>query len=411
MAEKRPLSSDIQIIINGTKLQNQVLAQVAAWTVEQDVHLPDMFTLRLFDPALKLLDKGTVDLTNEVEIKAENSKGSLISIFEGEVTALEPSFGDGMVSELFVRGYDPSHRLFREVKSRAFLNKKDSDLAQEIAQEAGLDTKVDSTQTVYDHIFQDNQTDLAFLMQRAWRIGYDCFVKEKTLHFTKPDTAGASVTLTWGDDLLSFYPRVTLSEQVDEVSVRGWDAETLKPIVGKAQSGQRYPEIEESKDGATWASDFGNGKFTIVNQPVVSQAEADLMAAARMDELSGTFIQAHGTAFRRPDIRAGQKVKLESLGKRLSGTYLITNATHEYGADGLHTRFKVQGARASLLSEQLGQHKPASQWNGVVTGVVTNTEDPNKWGRVKLQFPWMTEDAESNWARVIGIGAGAEAGC
>jgi uncharacterized protein involved in type VI secretion and phage assembly len=29
---------------------------------------------------------------------------------------------------------------------------------------------------------------------------------------------------------------------------------------------------------------------------------------------------------------------------------------------------------------------------------------------VKLKFPWMTEDAESDWARVLGVGAGPEAG-
>jgi uncharacterized protein involved in type VI secretion and phage assembly len=46
----------------------------------------------------------------------------------------------------------------------------------------------------------------------------------------------------------------------------------------------------------------------------------------------------------------------------------------------------------------------------VVTAVVTNTDDPEKWGRVKVKFPWMTEDAESNWARLAGPGGGPEAG-
>ena len=46
----------------------------------------------------------------------------------------------------------------------------------------------------------------------------------------------------------------------------------------------------------------------------------------------------------------------------------------------------------------------------MVTAIVTNTDDPNDWGRVKVKFPWMTDDAESDWARVAGIGAGPEAG-
>ena len=43
-------------------------------------------------------------------------------------------------------------------------------------------------------------------------------------------------------------------------------------------------------------------------------------------------------------------------------------------------------------------------------GVVTNTDDPQNWGRVKLKFPWMADDVESTWARVLGIGAGKKAG-
>jgi uncharacterized protein involved in type VI secretion and phage assembly len=143
---------------------------------------------------------------------------------------------------------------------------------------------------------------------------------------------------------------------------------------------------------------------------VVSQAEANTLAAARLDELSGAFIEAEGEAFRRPDIRAGKKVKLEKLGKRLSGEYLVTNATHIYDANGLHTRFTVRGTRSGLLTEQMNQQRPISRWPGVVTAIVTNTDDPQNWGRVKVKFPWMTDTAESDWARVIGAGAGSEAG-
>jgi uncharacterized protein involved in type VI secretion and phage assembly len=37
---------------------------------------------------------------------------------------------------------------------------------------------------------------------------------------------------------------------------------------------------------------------------------------------------------------------------------------------------------------------------GVVAAVVTNNQDPDGVGRVKVQFPWMSEKNESWWARV-----------
>jgi len=194
------------------------------------------------------------------------------------------------------------------------------------------------------------------------------------------------------------------------VNVRGWDVQNKKAIVGRAQSGNLYPDIKEPKDGAAWAGAFGNGKKVIVNQPVVSQAEANTLAAARLDELSGTFIEAEGVAFRRPDIQAGRVIELQGLGERFSGKYLVTSARHQYTAEGLRTYFSVRGARTGMLSEQLGNFTPLDRWPGVVTAIVTNTDDPNKWGRVKVKFPWLTEDAESDWARIIGPGGGPKAG-
>jgi phage protein D/phage baseplate assembly protein gpV len=410
MPNQSELASQISIKVDGADVQQPVLVQVCRVVVDQHSHLPDLFTIRLYDPRLELLDNGPFDLTKEIEITADTPSGETLVLIKGEITALEPNFQEGMIAELLVRGYDKSHRLYRETKSVAHLNKKDSDLASEIAQAAGLQAEVETTNTVYDHIYQHNQSDLAFLMKRAWRIGYECFVDDGKLYFRKPPSGGNGVTLTWGNDLLSFRPRMTLAEQVDEVIVKGWDVENQSAIVGRAQQGNLYPQVEENRNGAEWAGSFGTGKMVIVDQPVDSQAEADALAAARLDEVSGAFIEAEGLALRRPDVKAGQSVTLEALGERLSGTYLVTSATHMYSNEGHKTTFTVKGSRTGLLAEQLLHKRPSDRWPGVVTGIVTNTDDPKDWGRVKVKFPWMTDDAESGWARVLGVGAGPDAG-
>jgi phage protein D/phage baseplate assembly protein gpV len=410
MSETSELASKIFIKIDGNEVQRPVTQQLVEVVVDQHTQLPGMFSIRLHDPRLELLERGPFDLTKEVEITAENDAGDKSVLVKGEITALEPDFASGMIAELIVRGYDRTHRLYREEKSRAFLNVKDSDLAARIAQEAGIPAEVEQTSIPYDHIYQHNQSDLDFLMQRAWRIGFECHLSGGKLYFRKPVTGSAKTTLTWGDDLLSFRPRMTLAEQVDEVIVKGWDVEKKAPIVGKAQKGNLYPQIQEAKDGAGWAKAFGVGRLVIVDQPVVSQAEADALAAARLDELSGAFVEAEGTAFRRPEISAGVTVQLQGLGKRFNGTYFITNAVHHYTPEGLTTTFHVRGTRTGLLTEQVTRQTPPGRWPGAVTAIVTNTADPHEWGRVKVKFPWMADDAESDWARVLGIGAGPEAG-
>ena len=52
----------------------------------------------------------------------------------------------------------------------------------------------------------------------------------------------------------------------------------------------------------------------------------------------------------------------------------------------------------------------ASRVAGVVVGVVTNNQDPDGMGRVKVKFPWLSDDDESYWARVTAPMAGKDRG-
>ncbi len=47
---------------------------------------------------------------------------------------------------------------------------------------------------------------------------------------------------------------------------------------------------------------------------------------------------------------------------------------------------------------------------GVITGIVTNNQDPDGLGRVKVKFPRISGDEESAWARVVSFMAGQERG-
>ncbi|MBN8592386.1 MAG: phage tail protein [Anaerolineae bacterium] len=47
---------------------------------------------------------------------------------------------------------------------------------------------------------------------------------------------------------------------------------------------------------------------------------------------------------------------------------------------------------------------------GMVIGIVTNNKDPDGKGRVKLRFPWLADNVESNWARIASPMAGKERG-
>jgi len=47
---------------------------------------------------------------------------------------------------------------------------------------------------------------------------------------------------------------------------------------------------------------------------------------------------------------------------------------------------------------------------GVTVGIVTNNQDPDGLGRVKVKLPWLSEEHESHWARLLTPMAGPERG-
>ncbi len=64
----------------------------------------------------------------------------------------------------------------------------------------------------------------------------------------------------------------------------------------------------------------------------------------------------------------------------------------------------------SLLSALLGSPPVEQRFYGVTIAVVTNNQDPDGLGRVKVRFPWLSDKEESHWARVLTPMAGDQMG-
>lgn len=47
---------------------------------------------------------------------------------------------------------------------------------------------------------------------------------------------------------------------------------------------------------------------------------------------------------------------------------------------------------------------------GVANAIVTNNQDPNNWGRVKVKYIWREGQPESDWARIVALAGGKDRG-
>jgi phage protein D len=191
-----PLVPQIDVLINGSPVSAAVLRYVEDVVVDESVELPSMFAFAVTSSDAQEKESPWVDnedlfsVGNVVEIKM-GGDDDLASLIIGEITALEPEFVTSRLPLLYVRGYDRRHRLQRGRKTRSFLQKKDSDIADQVGREAGLSVSATDSGSSLDYVLQANQTDWEFLCERARLIRYEVVVNDKTLVF-QPFVCGTS---------------------------------------------------------------------------------------------------------------------------------------------------------------------------------------------------------------------------
>ncbi|XHX78791.1 MAG: phage late control D family protein [Stenomitos frigidus ULC029] len=334
--------------INGTALPDNLNTQVMSVTVDDDTDLPSMFTLGMASSVQQtssnqLIDQTLFAIGNVVEVKLGYGD-RLMRLISGEITGLEPEFTYNGLPSLTVRGYDRRHRLQRGRKTRTFVQQKDSDIAAQIAREAGLSAQIQDSQVTHPYTLQANQTDLEFLQTRSRQIRYEVVVDDRTLIFRSVANAESEVlTLTFEDDLLEFYPRLSSMGQVNEVSVRSWNPKDKKEIIGQARRGDEVSTMGGQKSGAAIAeAAFSTAVARLGDRPVRTQAEADQLAKAHFNQDVLALIKGEGVCKGHPQLRAGKVIKIDGIGQRFSGNYYVTAASHRYSTRGYDTHFTVQ---------------------------------------------------------------------
>ena len=414
----KPRSDELVIKVDGTAIDDAIKPHVSHVTVESVLHVADMAIITIqptINDELSLVDGDTFKPGKSLTISLSDENGQdPTSVFDGEITAVEPIFENSEV-RLTVRGYDKSHRLHRGAKSKAFKNVTDSDIATKVGQDAGLTVEVDSTTETFEQVIQHVQTDFDFLVSRAERIGYEVLTGAGKLKFKKQSSpTSAEATLTFRKELVAFRPRQSLSGQMDTVTVKGWDVDQKAAISGSANSSSVQAQIGDGQSGGDAGSAaFSSATVQISSIPVHSQADATTIAQGLLDTTNNRFIQADGEAQSLPSLHAGMVVEIKEVGTKYSGKYRLTTVRHEFRGGDYRTYFTVDGTRPELISYLLNDDKAPSghEWGGVYPAVVCNNKNDDKdMAYVKVKFPWLDDNIESDWARVVIPGGGANRG-
>jgi phage protein D len=333
---------DYDVLVNGTEVPD---AHVAGFSIDLDLNQPGMCVVQLRNMSHDYNDKYKLGQSVEVKIGGgtrydPDGKGSgdKATVFKGELVGMEPSYRQGGESRFALRAYDKMHRLLRGRVSKTYQDQTDQDIASAIAGKAGLSAQCGSTPKIkHKHVYQHNQTNLEFLRVRAARLGYAIWCEDTKLFFDAPkldkDSGIEFVMGKQGDKaelkLRAFNGRMSNSQVMKKVTVRGWDPEKKEEIVGEVSAAS---SPLGAKNAASTLSDFGDVATFYVDHPIFSVEEAKAIAKSKLDEAAIGFLtaeaEAHGDSRIKPGIVIKITINEKTANDRFNGKYLVLGVTH-----------------------------------------------------------------------------------
>jgi phage protein D len=210
-----------------------------------------------------------------------------------------------------------------------------------------LTAEVDVEGPTHKVLTQVNQSDLAFLRERAAAIDAQLWIDNRTLYAqARARRNSGTVTLTYAQDLLEFSVLADLSHQRTSIRVSGWDVAGKRAIDEEARDNVINAELNGGQSGASiLGRALAQRNERIGFATPLSDSEARSTAQARFRERARRFVTGTGMADGNPKIRVGSILDLQNIGPMFSGKYFVTVARHTFDLrDGYRTTFEVERA-------------------------------------------------------------------
>jgi phage protein D len=294
-------------------------------------------------------DRSTLDFGKALTVKLGAE-----TIFDGKIMALEANFPEGGPPTLNVLAEDRFQDLRMTRRTRTFTDVSDADVVTQIANEHGLRPQVNVTGPTYPVLAQVNQSDLAFVRERARAIDAELWLEGSTLHAQgRTNRRGGTLQMTHGNQLREFSVLADLAWQRTSVTASGWDVSSKAELKYEAADASLGGELSGDASGASiLSSAFGQRKEALVHTVPLTGQEAQAVAEAFFKMSARRFLVGRGVAETDSRLRVGSSVELQGLGSLFSGRYYVAEVRHCF--DGR------QGIRTEFTGERPGLGRPSS---------------------------------------------------
>ena len=294
------------------------------------------------DPDFLYFDRKLLDFGKLFAVELDDDL-----LFEGRIMGLEARFAPGQTPRLSALVEDRFQDLRMTRRTRTFAEVSDADVAQRIASDHGLTADVSADGPNYTVLAQVNQSDLAFLRERARSIDAELWMGDSKLVMKTRDNRRASaIPLTLHSELESFTVLADLATQRSSVAANGWDVKSKEALQFSADESAIQPELNGDESGVSiLKSKLGERKEALAHTVPLNSSETEAIARSYFKNCARRFVVGHGTARTRADLRVGAVVDLKKLGPLFSGKYYVVAVRHRFDlTEGLHTEFTAERA-------------------------------------------------------------------
>lgn len=240
MADANAGSPNVDVLIRDKEIKGE---EFISFVIERDMFQPDMATITLSNQ--NDIFSGVHAVGTPIEVRIGPGK----SIFKGEIIGFEGHYKGGDTTRLTIRAANRMHRLLRVRTSKAFVDKNDQQIIDELCKKAGLKLEFEHKKPVtYKEIYQHNLNGLEFARTRAARIGCYMWCVDTTLFVKEPDfskVGGVKLSVDQGGNLRTFTPRLSSASIAKKVIVKSWDPEAKRRSSARRSSRNRrsHPRI------------------------------------------------------------------------------------------------------------------------------------------------------------------------
>lgn len=296
---------------------------------------------------LNWLDGQVLDFGKELKVLMGPSDARE-EVFTGKLSALELAMDQGRTPEVMCLAEDRLMDLRMTRRFRSYENVSEADLLQQVASQHGLSAVGDVQGPTWQTVQQWNQSDLAFLRERARRLAAEVWVEGSSLHMaTRDKRNGNAVTLIQGSNLMQARLRADLAHQRSKVIAGGFDDAEQDAIDEEAGSSDIAAEAQGHTHGAqVLERAFAARTSYRVREVPLKDAEATALAKAALLARARRFVTVSGVADGSTRIRVGSLLKLERVSPLFEGDgFYVTRVRHQFDLQaGYRTHFDAERA-------------------------------------------------------------------